>query len=162
MDILQVIKADNINILGLIRHLFCYDSCLKIPVFFGQFETEVILQFNLKKTYIYPELLSFCNSSDRFVDESIKRQEQILEYIKNIKSKIRNGGWELNEYNKSISELESLIKSHFNAEESVMFPKFRRNMPTYEREELNELIMDFKREWLSHKHESKELGGYYF
>lgn len=150
MDVLQLIKMDHSEILRSVDML--HEDWSNFSQVVDGVYSRIELHFNIEKEYLYPELLILSGDSNKFVNRSLCTQEQVMQALESLKRALSDGANEMS-IPLLIRNFQTGIREHFSYEEECMLPRIRKGIFTPEREELGEVIQDFKVEWMKNHSE---------
>ena len=105
---------------------------------------EVKINLKLEEEYLYPEISGLFAGSGAVLETCMANHSSIRRALDDMTSPSHS-----QDGDEVLDELRLLLGKHFETEERVLMPKIRQLIPTQEREDLGQVLLDFKEEALA-------------
>jgi len=146
VDVLQIIKLDHERIRGVLSQIAGTDKVTERRRLVAELEEDASRHFHIEANYLYPEVSAIYTDDGGFFDERQTSHKQLTKRLHAVSEMLRKPVSDHVGFEKKFDELNQLFDDHFGAEERVMMPRVRQFMPTQEREDLGQVILDVKEE----------------
>jgi len=144
MDVLHIMKADHEQIRAKLSAFADSDGISVKRKIFPELEREFSIHAAIEDGYLYPEISGLFPGADVLVDVCLANHAVLTKLMAGISKLIAKPIAEQSGLGNKINELTLQLHKHIELQEQSLMPKIRQLIPTQEREDLGQVLMDMK------------------